>query len=105
MELGVDVMTSDATFTGFSTNVSEGGLMVSWHEFDGPAPRVREKVRVSFSLPGIRESIEATAEVRWARSGSGAVAGLGVKFVELPLKSRRLLKQFVALRAPLAADA
>lgn len=99
MELDVDVTTGDASFTGFSGNVSTGGIYVAWHGFAGRTPRINERLNVSFSLPGIKEPIAATAEVRWSRSGTPG--GIGAQFLDLPPRSRRLLEHFVALREPL----
>lgn len=99
LELDVDVFTRDAAFTGFSGNVSTGGIYVAWHGFDGRTPRINERLRLSFSLPGVREPIAATALVRWSRAGKPG--GIGAEFVDLPPQSRRLLADFVAMRAAL----
>jgi uncharacterized protein (TIGR02266 family) len=103
LELDVDLFSATTAFTGFSSNVSEGGIFVAWHAYGGHAPQLRERLWVSFTLPGAKRPIDAVAEVRWA-PGAGQ-RGLGLSFVDLPPDSRRELTAFVELRAPLCGDA
>ena len=88
----------DVSFTGFSSNVSRGGIHFGWHAFDGRAPRMNERFEVRFSLPGVKEPIAAMAEVRWTQA-----RGVGAEFVDLAPESKRLLDDFVEMREPLAA--
>jgi uncharacterized protein (TIGR02266 family) len=101
LELDVDVTMNDTFFTAFTGNVSRGGLFFAWHAFEGRSPRLSERLSLRFSLPGVRDPIAATAEVRWARQGKPG--GVGVAFVDLAPDSARLLNDFVDMRAPLAA--
>lgn len=98
LELDVDVRMEDVSFTGYSSNVSRGGIHFGWHAFEGRAPRMNERFELRFSLPGVKDPIAATAEVRWTRA-----RGVGAEFVDLAPESKRLLEDFVDLRAPLAA--
>jgi uncharacterized protein (TIGR02266 family) len=100
VELDVAIRTDRAAFTGFSGNVSEGGIYVSWHAFPGPPPGRGERVEIEFTLPGAREPIAATAEVRWARRDRPH--GLGAEFVAIDERSKAALEAFVAMRAALS---
>lgn len=100
VELDVAVRTERASFTGFSGNVSEGGIFVSWHAFSGPPPEPSERLSIEFTLPGARDPIAATAEVRW--TARRRPHGVGVEFVEMDTRSRAALEAFVAMRAALS---
>jgi uncharacterized protein (TIGR02266 family) len=94
-------MTSDSNvFTGFSTNLSEGGVFVATVNL---LP-VGTPVDLTFTLPG-KTRITVKGEVRWTREIDDRVPdvfpGVGVRFVELGVDAAAALHRFVAEREPL----
>lgn len=87
-------------FTGFSTDVSEGGLFVATVE---TVPR-GTKVDLDFTLPGGR-SLKASGVVRWRRELNDhtpdLMPGVGVQFQDLPSEVASLIGDFVRKREPL----
>jgi uncharacterized protein (TIGR02266 family) len=87
-------------YTGFSEDISEGGIFVATHELR-PVGTVSE---VHFTLPGIDRPLRVRGEVRWhrrPRAGSNTWPGMGLRFVELEPATRRLIERFVNKREPL----
>src|SRR5262245_61992158 len=82
LEVEVDMFSDHNFFTGFSCNVSEGGIFVATH-------RVREvgsRVEVTFTLPGDETPIVARTEVKWVRvhnEESNVPPGMGLMFVDI----------------------
>ncbi len=91
---------SNFYFTGFSTNLSEGGLFVATTQ---QVP-IGTEVDVQFSLPG-GERIEVRGVVRWTRevndNAPDVFPGLGVQFVSLPPNAGAVIQRFVASREPM----
>ncbi|MBN1203449.1 MAG: TIGR02266 family protein [Myxococcaceae bacterium] len=87
-------------FTGFSTDISEGGLFVATVE---TVPR-GTKVDLDFTLPGGRP-LKASGVVRWLREPNDhtpdLMPGVGVQFQELPDEVASLISDFVRKREPL----
>jgi uncharacterized protein (TIGR02266 family) len=97
-------LTSESNFyTGFSENISEGGVFISTYN---PAP-IGSKVDVEFSLPDGGPSIRTPAVVRWIREHNPAVEtppGLGLEFLELDERDQERVERFVCHREPLFYD-
>jgi len=94
-------MSSDSNvFTGFSTNLGEGGVFVATLNL---LP-VGTPVDLTFSLPG-NTRLRVKGEVRWTREIDDRVPdvfpGVGVRFVELGPEATQALHKFVAEREPL----
>lgn len=104
IELSVDVHSEHNFFTGFSANISEGGIFVATHQ----ARDVGALVEIEFSLPGERTPIVARAKVRWLkpyREGSDGAPGLGLEFVSIAPEDARRIQAFIEReRAPLFWD-
>ncbi len=100
LEVEVDMVSDHNFFTGFSSNVSEGGLFVATH-------RVREvgsSVEITFMLPGDDRPIVARTEVRWVRvqnDDSDGAPGMGLQFVEIAPESMERIIAFIKAREPL----
>jgi uncharacterized protein (TIGR02266 family) len=103
-ELEIDFSSDHTFFSGFSENLSDGGLFVATY-----SPRaLGERLRVRFTLPGIERPIEATVEVRWIReydAHSDHSPGFGASFLDLDDVDRETIHRFLAKRAPLFYDA
>jgi len=100
MQTQVDMTSDSNVFTGFSTNLSEGGVFVATVNL---LP-VGTPVDLTFTLPG-RTRITVKGEVRWTREIDDRVPdvfpGVGVRFVELGVDAAQALHKFVAEREPL----
>lgn len=103
VELEADVsLYSDTNFwSGYTEDVSEGGLFVaSWHLHP-----IGTQVEVAFELPTGR-AIRTRGEVRWLRetSDEGTRPGMGVRFLALDPDDHAAIRAFVKHRAPLFYD-
>jgi uncharacterized protein (TIGR02266 family) len=100
MQTQVDLSSDSNVFTGFSTNLSEGGVFVATLNL---LP-VGTPVDLTFTLPG-NTRITVKGEVRWTREIDDRVPdvfpGVGVRFVELGVDAAQALHKFVAAREPL----
>jgi uncharacterized protein (TIGR02266 family) len=100
MQTQVDMSSDSNVFTGFSTNLSEGGVFVATVNL---LP-VGTPVDLTFTLPG-NHRITVKGEVRWTREIDDRVPdvfpGVGVRFVELGVDAAQVLHKFVAAREPL----
>jgi uncharacterized protein (TIGR02266 family) len=100
MQTQVDLSSDSNFFTGFSTNISEGGLFVATvNVLPTGTP-----VDVTFSLPaGARLTIKG--EVRWTREVNDRTPevfpGVGVRFTEVDPAVVNQIKSFVQQREPL----
>lgn len=87
-------------FTGFTEDVSEGGLFLATYEL---AP-IGTVIDLRFTLPDERV-VEVVGDVRWVRDPRqeepGAPPGMGVQFRALDEQDRRALAEFTAAREPL----
>jgi len=96
----VDLSSDSNVFTGFSTNLSEGGVFVATLNL---LP-VGTPVELTISLPG-KTRITVKGEVRWTREIDDRVPdvfpGVGVRFLELGPEASDALRRFVAEREPL----
>ncbi|MGZ3479995.1 MAG: TIGR02266 family protein [Myxococcaceae bacterium] len=96
----VDLSSDSNVFTGFSTNLSEGGLFVATVNL---LP-VGTPVDLTFTLPG-NAKVSVRGEVRWTRELDDRTPevfpGVGVRFVELSPEAAKALHRFIASREPL----
>jgi uncharacterized protein (TIGR02266 family) len=99
MELGVEVsLESEHNFyTGFTENVSTGGLFIATRDMLPIGTRVQMK----FSLSGGAE-IRTNVEVRWHRleqmGNDGLSPGIGVRFLELSPAQQDEVNAFIDRR-------
>ena len=104
MEVAVDMASDHNFFTGFSCNLSGGGLFVATH---CPQP-VGSLLEVSFLLPGNDEPIVAQVEVRWVRDQneqSDCPPGMGLRFLTLDAGASARIQEFTErTREPLFHD-
>ena len=82
-------------FTGFSRDISSGGIFVQTFSL----PEVGEDVTVRFPVPGITDEFEALARVAWTRPEAPGLAlddvGFGARFAELPLDVLQAINRYV----------
>jgi uncharacterized protein (TIGR02266 family) len=100
MQAQVDLGSESNFFTGFSTNISDGGLFIATVNM---VPLGTE-IDVKFSLPS-GEKIEVKGKVRWLREindrSPDIFPGLGVQFVDLTPEAQKSIHRFVASREPM----
>ncbi len=94
---------SDSNFyTGFTEDVSEGGLFVATYDL---LP-IGTQLDLEFGLPGGTE-FQVRGEVRWIRDpimSDEAFPGMGVQFIDLTSEDKIFIQEFVASREPLFYD-
>jgi len=100
MEIAIDFWSDSNFYTGFATDISQGGIFIA--TVDGP-PMGRE-VDLQFSLPEGRK-LHILGTVRWVRVANDRTPdifpGVGVQFLYLPAESAAAIRRFVAIREPL----
>jgi len=100
LQTQVDLSSDSNVFTGFSTNLSEGGLFVATLS----VLPVGTPVDLTFTLPG-KVRIAVRGEVRWIREiddrTPDVFPGVGVRFLDLTAEASAALHRFVASREPL----
>src|SRR5205814_78643 len=100
MQAAIDLESDSNFFTGFSTNISEGGLFVATVK---TLPQGTQ-VALHFSLPGGRK-LDVQGVVRWTREVNDNTPeifpGVGVQFINLSPEMGMVIKQFVKEREPL----
>ena len=99
-KLKVGLNTEHNFYVGFTGNISEGGLFLATEALLD----IGDVVNLRFKLPNSSEEIKVDGEVRWVRdvsaSGPGMPAGMGIKFISLDAKSRKIIDAFVQQRTP-----
>lgn len=103
-ELRADVsLYSETNFwSGFTEDLSEGGLFVATYEL---LP-IGTRMELVFELPSGAE-VRTSAEVRWhraARQGSDTMPGMGFSFLNLSQSDLATIRAFVKHRDPLLWD-
>lgn len=96
----VDFASDSNFYSGFSTDIADGGLFLATLSLLA----VGSLVTVRFSIPGSGE-VEATGEVRWVRAFDELAPfispGMGIRFIELRGDAKELIARFVAQREPM----
>ena len=96
----IDLCSESNFYSGFATNLSEGGLFIATVS----APPRGTPVELSFTLPG-GQKLKARGVVRWTREVNDALPemfpGAGVQFEELPPEVAASISDFVMQRDPL----
>ncbi len=100
LDLGTVVQFHSSTgasfYTGFTENISSGGLFISTYEF---LPELGDRFTVEFSLPNGRK-IEAEVEVAWIREFSPLnpeiSPGFGCKFLRLSPEDEAAINEYIS---------
>ena len=104
-EFEIDFASEHTFFSGFSENLSDGGLFVATYN----KRTLGERLHVRFTLPGLERPIDATVEVRWLRDYDphmeSSIPGFGASFVDLDDADREAIHRFLKKRAPIFFDA
>jgi uncharacterized protein (TIGR02266 family) len=92
-EVGVDLFNDNTFFTGFTENISEGGLFIA----TGAPLNIGDELEIRLSMMGKPPRTHAVV-VRWIRPSGGLgglPAGMGVQFLDLSEEERAALQDFV----------
>ncbi len=105
VNLSITMSSETNFFTGFSENISEGGLFVATHDYKHRG----ETMHIEFSIPDGGESMTLECLVRWTRPYNpecpDMAPGMGLEFVSLtPLQEDRLQHFVEKLREPMFVD-
>ncbi len=90
-------------FTGFSNDISQGGVFIAAAEGEPPA----RHLALNLHLPDGEPPIEVAGEVRWVRQEARehiGPRGFGVRFEELDAGQRRRIDAFIQRKAPIIGD-
>lgn len=90
-------------FTGFTQNISAGGLFIATHS----VLPMGDTFRLSFCLPGADTMFSLACEVRWVRQtdmGPGLPSGMGVRFLNVTPQQETLIDAFIATQETLFYD-
>ena len=100
MEAAVDMESESNFFTGFSTDISEGGLFVATSDL---LP-IGAEIDLRFTLPS-GQAVDVQGVVRWRRelndSQPEIFPGMGVQFRSLPTQAAGAIHSFLGAREPL----
>jgi uncharacterized protein (TIGR02266 family) len=95
----VTLSSDSQLYTGFSENLSEGGVFVATHVLR----KVGERLDLIVVLPN-SEPVRTIGEVRWVREVSDRIdapPGMGLRFVSLGFEDASAIRAFLTKRAPL----
>jgi uncharacterized protein (TIGR02266 family) len=91
-------------YTGLTSDLSGGGLFVATHLIRP----VGERIELRFTLPTLRDPIDAVTAVRWVRAtevpGGGGEVGMGLQFLQLAPAAKEAIKAFLKRRDSLFFD-
>ena len=96
--LGVGFESESLTFTGVTSDISEGGLFVATHTL----PPIGCEIDLRFSLPAGPE-LRARGVVRWLRDShdtDSSPPGIGVEFSALAEHDLTLIRAFIDQSEP-----
>ena len=105
VELAISLGSESNFFTGFSENISEGGLFVATHDYKG----IGSRMTIQFSIPDGDSPIDVECVVRWVREYNPSlpdmIPGMGLQFLDLsPLDEDRIQCFCDRLREPMFVD-
>ncbi|MFY1826924.1 TIGR02266 family protein [Myxococcus fulvus] len=100
MHTSIDMRSDSNFFTGFSMDISEGGVFIATVD----AVARGTQVELDFTLPGGRP-MKVTGVVRWVREANPKMPelmpGVGVQFTGLPEEVASVISSFVTTRDPM----
>lgn len=100
LRVGVGFRSDTNFYTGFTDDLSSGGLFVATHALQP----IGTSLTLTFFLPGGRE-IVTVGVVRWVRDtrdyNDDAKPGMGIQFRGLKSEDADAIRAFIALRDPI----
>ncbi len=103
-EVDIGFQSESNFFTGFSEDISEGGLFISTYDFKG----IGASIDVNFTLPS-GHTVMAVGVVRWVREinplDASQLPGMGIQFTKLLPEDKKAIETYLSQRAPLFYEA
>jgi uncharacterized protein (TIGR02266 family) len=100
LEADVSLFSPTTFWTGFTEDISEGGLFVATYQ----TQPIGTRIDLRFELP-TGHAVKVAGIVRWLRAGSDdAMPGMGIAFEDLAQEDVRVIRSFVKHRPPLLWD-
>lgn len=99
-EIEVTLHSEHNFFTGFTQNISQGGLFIATHQI---LP-IGTRFRVTFTLQGMAGAVNVMCEVRWVRpyhDNLDSPPGMGVRFVNMDDETFLAIRTFIQAREPI----
>lgn len=88
-------------YTGFTQNLSHGGLFVATHMLS----EIGDVLALTFSVPGLRKICTGICQVQWIREYNpdypDTVPGMGLRFLKLEPEARAAIELFINHRRPI----
>jgi uncharacterized protein (TIGR02266 family) len=103
LETDITLESESEFYSGFSENLSEGGIFMATHSLLA----VGAPVAVAFTLPGLARKIRVEGHVRWVRihsETSDMPPGMGIEFGPLSAEDFEVIQRFCKQRTPLFFD-
>ncbi len=105
VELTIDIESESNFYTGFSENISEGGVFIATHDYKPMGSRVN----VRLALPDGGVPLDVECEVCWVREYNpvipSMIPGMGLQFLNLSPWDHERVQAFVeSLREPMFID-
>jgi uncharacterized protein (TIGR02266 family) len=91
VEMPVQMKRDSESFVGTSKNIGVGGLFIGTER----PFQVGDRMALEFSLPELDRLVSVGAEVRWIREAARGAAGVGLRFVRLPIVSAIAIQEYV----------
>jgi uncharacterized protein (TIGR02266 family) len=101
LDAPVQLRGGNISWAGVAKNIGPGGVFVATVRFLG----VGERVTLTLSMQGDAPPVEALAEVRWCRPFielNDLPAGVGLRFIDTPLRAAILANELRRSREPAA---
>jgi uncharacterized protein (TIGR02266 family) len=101
LEVPIQLRSQDGAHAAVTKNISGGGIFVATLR----AVPIGDRVTVVLTIPGDGDPVEALAEVRWSRplQRDDQPAGLGLRFIDTPLRAAILVRE-LRLLGPAGPD-
>lgn len=95
IDVAIGLMADTQFYTGFTQNISTGGLFLATKR---PEP-IGSRFRVAFRVPTVDHEFQPLCEVCWHRDACGSdgmAEGMGVRFLDLTGREVDLINEFIA---------
>jgi len=100
LEADIGYQSENQFYTGFSEDISEGGLFIATYDFKP----IGTRISLTFTLPN-GHVVMATGTVRWVREVNlltpNVMPGMGIKFDELAVDDKSQIDQFLVTSSPM----
>ena len=103
VELELTLESDHNFYTGFTENISSGGLFVATRDLKP----IGTFMEISFSVPANSTKITVRCEVRWQRleqPDGDSMPGIGLRFIDIDPAAAELINSFIAQRGSLFYD-